>query len=324
MRDYWLTQDLLKAAGFGFIAMSALGIGLALWIPKKWWGKLLALVVVGFLISIPMRKGTQEVQQQQVQVDQYKERLAKAKAMFEERCKTAGEKIQKTVEGVDGIYLMKVRTTTNFGNQFELDDPYGHDSTGDQYLLNFLKGYYHQRNEQLVTGSPPRTGYHYIEAQDSKDGQRYRYTGGMKVVGQKDLNHPNIQRALQLDPKFDVNNYDFALSKAPVPGTPPRYGVTFDDISTREDREFWIAGSSLKVVDLQTNEVIGERIGYMVDWGQGNQSGGRSPWMYAADNACPGFQWNPNFPITRSTGGGATEQPGQTLIFVEKVLKPSK
>lgn len=41
-------------------------------------------------------------------------------------------------------------------------------------------------------------------------------------------------------------------------------------------------------------------------------------------SACPGFQWNPNFPVTRSTGGGATEQPGKTLIFVEKVLKPTK
>jgi hypothetical protein len=311
MRDYWLTQDLLKAAGFGFMALSVLGIGLALWLPKKWWGKLLALVVVGFLISIPMRKDTQEVRQQQVQEDHYKERIEKAKAMFSERCKTAGEEIHKTVDNVEGIYLMKVRTLTNFGNQFALDDPYGRDSTGDVYLLNFLRGFYHQRNENPVEGSPPRTGYAYVEAQDPKDGQRYRYTGRIEQPGLTDQHY-----------SYDYKR--FVLDKIPAPGNLLRYGVTYDDISTREDREFWIAGSSLKVVDLQTNEVIGERIGYMVDWGQGNQSGGRSPWMYAADNACPGFQWNPNFPITRSTGGGATEQPGQTLIFVEKVLKPSK
>lgn len=105
---------------------------------------------------------------------------------------------------------------------------------------------------------------------------------------------------------------------------PPRYGVTYDDISTREEREYWIAGSSLKVIDMQTNEIIAERIGYMVDWAQGSRAGQRSPWLFAADNACPGFQWNLNFPVTRSNGGGSSQQPGQTITFVEKVLKPSK
>jgi hypothetical protein len=252
------------------------------------------------------------------------ERQAKAIAMWQERCKTAGEKIHKTVDNVEGIYLMKVRTTTNFSNQFELDDPYGHDSTGNNYLLNFLQGYYHQRNDSIVPGDPPRTGYHYVEAQDPKDGQRYRYTGGMKVVGQKDINAPAVQFELRRNPNYDINNYAFVLDKSPPKTPAPRYGVTYDDISTREEREYWIAGSSLKVVDLQTNEVIAERIGYMVDWAQGSNAGQRSPWLFAADNACPGFQWNPNFPVTRSNGGGSSQQPGQTITFVEKVLKPSK
>jgi hypothetical protein len=311
MRDYWLTQELLKTAGFGFIALSLLGIGLALWLPKKWPGKLMALIAVGVVISLPVHQGTQEVHQQQVQVDEYKQRLAKAKAMFAERCKTSGEKIHKTVENVEGIYLMKIRTSTNFAEQFTLDDPYGHDSTDDQYLLNFLQGFYHQRNEPPVAGSPPRTGFHYIEAIDPKDGQRYRYTG-------------RVEEPWQTDKHYLQGYTRFVLDKAPATGPAPRYGVTYDDISTHEEREYWIAGSSLKVVDLQTNEVIAERIGYMVDLGQGSQAGARSPWLYAANNACPGFQWNPNFPIDPSNGGGASEQPGQTLIFVEKVLKPTK
>ena len=257
-------------------------------------------------------------------VRQPSERQAKAQAMFAERCKTAGEKIYKTVESVDGIYLMKIRTTTNFGDQFTLDDPYGHDSTGDMYLLNFLRGFYHQRNEKPVAGSPPRTGYLYVEAQDPKDGQRYRYTGGMKVTGRMDPTAPNVMVDLKRDPNFDLNVYRFKFDRIPAIGEPPRYGVTYDDISTREERENWIAGSSLKVVDLQTNEVIAERIGYMVDWAQGSQAGGRSPWLFAADNACPGFQWNPNFPVTRGNGGGSSQQPGQTITFVEKVLQPTK
>lgn len=252
------------------------------------------------------------------------ERQVKAMAMWQERCKAAGEKIYKRVDNVEGIYLMKVRTATNFGNQFSLDDPYGRDSTDKEYLLNFLRGFYHQRNEPIVPGSPPRTGYAYVEAQDPTDGQRYRYTAAKTAIRKMDITASNIQFNLKRDPNFDLNVYEFLLTKTRAPGAPPRYGVTYDDISTREEREYWIAGSSLKVVDLQTNEVMAERIGYMVDWAQGSRAGQRSPWMFAADNACPGFQWNPNFPVTRSTGGGATEQPGQTLIFTEKVLKPSK
>ena len=277
---------------------------LALWKGKTWQRKGIYAVLVLAAFIAPL---VPEVLRQ----TEFRNRQATAKSMFEERCKTAGEKIYKTVEGVEGIYLMKIRTSTNFGNQFELDDPYGHDSTGDQYLLNFLQGYYHQRNEAPVAGSPPRTGFHYIEAQDPKDGKRYRYTG-------------RIEQPSLTNEHYSKDYKRFVLDKAPAPGKPPRYGVTYDDISTQEEREYWIAGSSLKVIDLETNEVIGERIGYMMDWAQGSRAGQRSPWLFAADNACPGFQWNPNFPVTRSNGGGSSQQPGQTITFVEKVLKPSK
>ena len=97
--------------------------------------------------------------------------------------------------------------------------------------------------------------------------------------------------------------------------------IAYDDISTREERDYWIAGSSLKVIDLKTNEVIAERIGYMMDWAQGSRVGGRSPWLFAADNACPDFH---RFRTPSVQTNGASNQSWQTLDFVEKVLKPSK
>jgi hypothetical protein len=249
------------------------------------------------------------------------ERQAKAAAMWRERCKTAGEKIYRTVDNVEGIYLMKIRTTTNFDDQFKFDDPYGHDSTGDMYLLNFLRGFHHQHNFPPVPGNPPRLGYSYVEAQDPKDGQRYRYIGGIKAIRKKDITAPGVQLELQRNPNYDLNIYEFVLDKVPALGSTPRYGVTYDDISTREEREYWIAGSSLKVIDLQNNEVIAERIGYMVDGAQGSKGGGRSPWLLAADNACPDFNRDR---LRRVPGPGSSAQVGQTLDFVEKVLKPSK
>jgi hypothetical protein len=239
-------------------------------------------------------------------------RLAKAEAMFAERCKKSGEFIHRTAENVEGIFLMKIRPEgINYGDQFALTDPYGNDSEGDSYIKSFLKGY-HPRSSRTVPGAPPRFGYRYIEALDPKDGKRYRYTGSVREV--------EVQLS-GLSGGGKVRNTKFVLDRNPAYGDPPRYGVTYDDISTREEREYWIAGSSLKVIDLQTNELMAERIGYMMDRGQGERGGGRSPWLLAADHACPTFQRNPFHPIP--PGHGASAQAIQTEDFVEKVLKPS-
>ena len=146
----------------------------------------------------------------------------------------------------------------------------------------------------------------------------------MKIVGQMEANAPNVQVDLKLNPNFDLNIYSFIVDRIPAPGKPPRYGVTYDDISTREEREYWIAGSSLKVVDLETNEVIAERIGYMVDWAQGNRASQRSPWLFAADNACPDFYRNYKNLKQGPHAHASMAQSHQTLDFVEKVLKPFK
>jgi hypothetical protein len=241
------------------------------------------------------------------------ERLAKAEALFKERCQTAGEKIHRTADKVEGVFLMKLRPKDiNYGDQYRMDDPYGHDSGGETYIKVFFTDFYR------IPANPPlgwkrRLGYPYVEALDPQDGKRYRYTGGMKVVGKKDTSAYNVQIELKRNPNYDLNIYAFVLDKTPATGPQPRYGVTYDDISTREDRDYWIAGSSLKVIDLKTHEVIAERIGYMMDRGQGSTFGGRAPWLLAADNACPAFPKDP---------GGHTYQTDQTHDFVLKILKP--
>ena len=241
-----------------------------------------------------------------------KARLAKAEAMFAERCKKSGEFIHRTAENVEGIVLLRVRMRHNHGDQHQMSDPYGHDSTSDEYFKSFLVG--RDKNGWQTTTRPVATkGYRYVEALDEKDRKRYRYTGGMKVVRQMDVTAKGVQMALERNPNFDLNIYDFVLNKVPAPGPAPRYGVTYDDISTHEERDYWIAGSSLRVIDLQTNEVMAERIGYMMDRGQGNTGGGRSPWLVAADHACPEFPQG---------GGGHKYQVEQTRRFVEKSLKP--
>jgi hypothetical protein len=245
-----------------------------------------------------------------------KARLAEAEARFAERCKTSGEFIKRTVDNVEGIYLLKLRPAKiNYGSQFEMDDPYGRDFGSDAYIKSFLHGAFQAGTSSTpAPGSPPRLGYRYVEVINSLDGRRYRYTGSVKDVTR------TSSILMGGDGKTTFKSKEFVLDKVLVSGTEPRYGVTYDDISTREDRELWIAGSSLKVIDLKANYVIAERIGYMMDRGQGNNSGGRSAWLVAADNACPSFQRNPNFPLSPNQGAGA--QLNQTQDFVEKVLHP--
>ena len=241
-----------------------------------------------------------------------RERAATAEKMFAERCKKSGVFIHRTAENVEGIFLMKLRgDRINYGGQYLMDDPYGRDVGAEAYLRSFLRG---NPNIQDMTarGAQPRLGYHYVDAIDPKDGQRYRYTGSVKVVGKADTSAPGVKLALQVNPNHDLNIYAFTLDKVPAPGPLPRYGVTYDDLSTREERDYWIAGSSLRVIDLQTDEVMAERIGYMMDRGQGSTGGGRSPWLFAADNACPTF----------GPGQGAFSQTHQTEKFVHNVLNP--
>ena len=268
---------------------------------------LLPFLLVGGIASESLAQGTQGREDP-------KARLAKAQAMFAERCKKSSEFIHRTAENVEGILLIKIRSNgMNYGNQYRMDDPYGSDHSGDAYIRSFLRGKYANSRPEKPTGqTPPRNAYRYVEAHDPKDGKQYRYTGSMKVVGRKDVNAKGVQMALERNPNYDLNIYDFVLDKVPAPGPAPRNGVTYEDISTREERDYWIAGSSLKVIDQQTNEVMAERIGYMMDRGQGNTSSGRSPWLLAADNACP----------LHSRTHGATAQINQTEKFVEKVLQP--
>ncbi|WP_143684742.1 hypothetical protein [Variovorax sp. KK3] len=236
------------------------------------------------------------------------ERQIKAQAMFFERCKTAGEKIHRAVANVEGVYVMKVRPTSrNYGEQFKLDDPYGKDLGGLGYIQTFVRGSYKEghKGTPLPGSEPSPAGFGYAEAVDIEDGQRYRYTGRIEEPWEKDKSY--------------LKGYTrFVLDKVVARGPAPRYGVTYDDISTREEREYWIAGSSLKVIDLQTGDVIAERVGYMMDWAQGSSSGGRSPWLWAFETACPTFKRNPN----RLAGPASASTSYQAARFVEKVLKP--
>ncbi len=64
---------------------------------------------------------------------------AKALALWQSLCKKSGEFVHRTVDGVSGIYLIKVRPQgRNFDDQFGLTDPYGDDFGGNAYVSGLV------------------------------------------------------------------------------------------------------------------------------------------------------------------------------------------
>lgn len=148
---------------------------LALFWPQSIRGKaLVALVVVGGFAYLPVSALLEERKTFQ--------RLDQVMAQFQERCKSAGEKIHRTVENVEGVVWMKWRPdNANQFDQFALDDPYGHDCGGTyciERLLRVTAGA--QRNPD--DAKRHLTGYRFVESIDPKDGKMYRYIGVIGIV----------------------------------------------------------------------------------------------------------------------------------------------
>ena len=310
--------SVLNAIGWLYWLIACAILGVAWWLPKVLWQKIVAVAIaVAAVYLVFVRPVQARLLAQQQRHQESNAKLDEAMTLFKKRCESAGEKIARTVENVDGVVWMKWRepisNADNFADQFKLNDPYGQDCGAADCLLRLLrvpKG----MEEFSAEAARHIFGYRYVESFDPTDQLRYRYVGTLRP-------HPNwthdkiSQRKQETGRDLSRDSYTFQLTKAPVEKFDARYGITWDDLSTREDRQHWIAGSSLKVVDLQTNEVIAERIGYMIDQGQGSQAGFRSPWLYAEYTACPAFDVSESrSPIKAS----------RSRKFVQRVLKSTQ
>lgn len=311
-----MIQDWARYAAWAYVAVFAIAFGLALRLPRAPILKVRSatgvLIVFSILPLLVWWHARQAERQQQAVANAFQARLFEAQALFAERCRTSGEKTHRRVDGVAGVVWLTWRTNAfNQDDQFRMDDPYGHDCTGDGCILQLLRV---TRNAHLlpeaVSRHPGR--YAYVEAIDPSDQGRYRYAAIVKSLRKRTPEQIEAYKrnTKGIDPGPDV--WGIALERTLVDRFAARYGIRWDDVSTRDDREHWIAGGTLQIVDLQTNELLAERIGYMMDPGHGNRRNARQPWSFARDNACP--------PLRDSSGKRSAE--GHTVRFVQSVLRP--
>lgn len=218
---------------------------------------------------------------------QARSRLKAATAHFEMRCKSAGERIYRTVENVDGILLLNVRpqrTAADLKNPNWADAALPHEYSGDWYIRTFLF-WEHKEDKRSARGyiNEHRTdlpGYHFVDVLE-RDGTIWRYK--LAKTG------------------------DIALSREPLKDKPARYAVSYANYLGQEDRRQWTAGTKVSIVDTETQETLAEKTWFSIETGQGNTTDFRAPWAFA--KTCP--------PLEGTLGSS-------TRFFVDKVLIPQK
>ena len=223
------------------------------------------------------------------------------KEYFEHLCKTeAGEFIFKTVDNVEGIMQMRPRplgTDDELHHLYALEDPYG-EKYGEEFSMgpNALKpgtiqGSYvnpwfsdavKTQDFKKITYKRyrPDQNYKFLEKaipasfRNPGDGARYlRYT------------RPNTDKLV-----FENDQYMYPRDQQPplieerVKELKSRYGFTWRGIRRPHDREMGIAGGELIILDVQTNEVLAVRRGYLAS-GRTRDTVGGIWWLGAA--ACP-------------------------------------
>ncbi|WP_269633618.1 hypothetical protein [Pelomonas sp. BJYL3] len=209
----------------------------------------------------------------------YKEKYAKAKALFEERCKTAGVVVKRTVKDVEGIELAKIRQPIPWGGKEYFDPMYPEaamagEHRGDDYIKQFLMSEFvnpadsGQRGalgppaaEELFKRFTVKNGYSFVEYVDPTNGQRFRCTPDWS------RRHPNW--------------VDGQHHCKPVDRTATRYALDYEDLVEPADRALWISGTRIKAVDKQSGNVIAELTRYVWEAGFGASSTGRWPWEHA-------------------------------------------
>jgi hypothetical protein len=205
---------------------------------------------------------------------------------FDHLCKTeAGEFIYKTVEKVEGLYMMRPSTRVPYGNNhlYALENPYGGSSDDNEpeiWLVRpsrylFLETPYVSRNES------DRKRQQLSSSVLTEAGTSAKYA---RYFGYDGRERGTMQRV-----------YDASLKS--------RYGYTWRGIARPHDRELGIAGGEVIILDLQTREILGAYRGY-------------AKFEIHEGMGAAGLQWANACPTPPNMGGGAH------LAFIVKVLKP--
>ena len=221
--------------------------------------------------------------------EHYTEQLAEEKdwaeyreyrAVFDERCKNAGETIYQTVQDVEGITLLKVwgdspnnNAHTKMTKQWEfagLPDEMDEEGYIESFLYWWVASY--MDNDVFVSSYHPFTNKKLMDEYKKTDfvNQGYHFVDVLQHNG-------SYLRYRLTDDEWQMNKE--AINK------PARYAVTFDNPIIQEERNRWIATTTVTILDTETNTILAKKQWYAFEETRGQRYLEPTQWLGAI--VCP-------------------------------------
>ena len=233
---------------------------------------LLAAFAWAYIASSDDRARQREMQ---AKAEARQKEYLESKAIFEERCKSAGEKIYQTVENVEGITLLNIPKERPQGAR---NDPMWEDAVfslggpEEEYVKEFLYWEIRYDNNSMIdlkTVDPRpsaretqiRLWGHPTNMTEYQRAYRgYRYID----VKQKD------KRFLRYRFPDDKDRKDIDTLLVQPIERPSRYALEYKPIVDPEDRKHWVAGLTVNIYDLQTKTLMATKTWYALNPTQGH------------------------------------------------------
>ena len=215
------------------------------------------LVVAALFFLFPKTLVWQEERENAEKAAAWRKRYEPAKARFDQLCQNAGEKIYRTADNVDGILLLKVR-----GDDEKYQDSF-YNPRKDQMWEDAAVESESKREGCVASFLPYFSHVHYDHIDVlQKDGSIIRYSGNWHI-------------------------YDKPFNQETNPAHPARYAVTYENDVSWENRKHWIAGTTIKVIDTKTNELMAEKTMYVFVPGLGYSKFEQNPNPWGRGDRCP-------------------------------------
>lgn len=274
----------------------------------------LAVFIIPLHWTIPAKKAQEK---RIVEYNERKEKYEEAKAVFDEQCKKAGDKIYRTVDNVDGVMLLKVDgkeyterehnlSTTPWSLSFE-DAVMGGRGLGYKRSSYQVEFYIESFLNYLMTSS---SGYRDSNGVYHPDyywtNRGYQYVDVLKKNAFERSNENSIIRYVREEPKHITDDLE---EQELNPVNPARYAIIYESNINPELRNHWIAGTTIKIIDRETDELLAEKIAFAFD-------------PYLGGITDRGAPWEPN----RTVSCSDEDRLGTDFVknFAIKVLKPKK
>ena len=247
---------------------------------------LLAAFAWAYIASSDDRARQREMQ---AKAEARQKEYLESKAIFEERCKSAGEKIYQTVENVEGITLLTVPKESPQGAR---NDPmwegavFSLGEAEEEYVKEFLYWEIRYDNNSMIdlkTVDPRPSaretqirlwGHPTNMSEHEKAYRGYRYAD----IQQKD------KRFLRYRFPDDKDRKDIDTLLVQAIERPSRYALEYKPIVDPADRKHWIAGLTVNIYDLQTNTLMATKTWYALNPSQGHAY---QTWEWSRLENCP-------------------------------------